>query len=473
MDGGRCSAPASVSTQIETWYNKNMNPNIFRAYDIRGLYPSDLDEEAVADIGRGYVAVFQPASVAVGMDVRFSSPQLKRSLTDSLQDSGVDVVDLGLIATDMLYFAVGRYGYSGGIIVSASHNPKDYNGLKMVRKNAVAISSDTGLFEIRDAVQSGNLRAATRPLNKGLYEEKNILDDYIAHVLSFIDPGLVKRLVIVGNANFGCTFRPARAICEKLGLDLRTLNFEPDGSFPKGTPDPTVPRNQAETEEMVKSTGADFGVAWDADGDRVIFVDEKGRSIPGAYSGALLAKTLLKKSGPNNRVLCDPRVTWPMLDVARECGATAIVTKAGHAFLKDSMRSHDALFAAESSAHYYFRDNFYADNGMIPFVLMAEHLSQQGCKMSELFDQFYRGHFLSGELNYKVQDIPGAMDRIRKEFQTRGREDFTDGYSIETEEWRFNVRSSNTEPLLRINIEARSEQLIQSIQAELEKLVNF
>src|SRR5262245_56544799 len=428
-----------------------MNPNIFRAYDIRGVYPSDLDEQAVADIARGYVAVFQPASVAVGMDVRFSSPQLKESLADSLQDSGVDVVDLGLIATDMLYFAVGKYGYSGGIIVSASHNPKDYNGLKMVRKNAVAISSDTGLFDIRNSIQSGSLRSATRPLNRGLYSEKDILDDYLDHVLSFINPAAVKRFVVVGNANFGCTFRPARAICERLGLDLRTLNFEPDGSFPKGTPDPTVSRNQLETEEMVKATGADFGVAWDADGDRVIFIDEQGRSIPGAYAGALLARILLEKKGPNNKVLCDPRVTWPMAEVAKETGAIAVVTKAGHAFLKDAMRQHNALFAAESSAHYYFRDNFYADNGMIPFALITEYLSRRECRMSELFDPFYRGHFLSGELNYTIEDIPGAMDKIRERFQSRGREDFTDGYSLESDDWRFNVRSSNTEPLLRIN----------------------
>jgi len=448
-----------------------MNPNIFRAYDIRGVYPTDLDERAVADIGRGYVAVFQPASVAVGMDVRFSSPQLKKSLTDSLQESGVDVIDLGLIATDMLYFAVGKYGYSGGIIISASHNPKDYNGLKMVRKNAVAISSDTGLFEIRDAIQGGRILAATRPLNKGLYEEKDILDDYLDHVLSFIDPGTIKPFVLVGNANFGCTYRPARALCSRMGLDLRTLNFEPDGSFPKGTPDPTVPRNQVETEEMVKSTGADFGVAWDADGDRVIFIDEQGRSIPGAYAGALLARILLEKKGPDNKVLCDPRVTWPMKEVARQTGATAVVTKAGHAFLKDAMRQHNALFAAESSAHYYFRDNFYADNGMIPFVLMTEYLSRKGCKMSELFDPFYQGHFLSGELNYTVRDIPGTMDKIREHFRTRGVEDSTDGYSLEGDEWRFNVRSSNTEPLLRVNIEASRQEYIQSLRADLEKLV--
>jgi phosphomannomutase len=449
-----------------------MNPNIFRAYDIRGVYPADLDEQAVAEIGRAYVSVFQPASLAVGMDVRFSSPQLKKSLADSLMECGVDVIDLGLIATDMLYFAVGKFGYSGGIIVSASHNPKDYNGLKMVRKNAVAISSDTGLFEIRDVVLGGQLRAATRPLNKGRYEEKNILDDYVDHVLSFIDLEAIKQYVVVANANFGCTFGPARSISQRMGLELRTLNFEPDGSFPKGTPDPTVPRNQRETEELVKSAGADFGVAWDADGDRVIFIDERGRSIPGAYAGALIAKILLEKKGSNNKVLCDPRVTWPMSDVANETGATAVVTKAGHAFLKDAMRSHNALFAAESSAHYYFRDNFYADNGMIPFVLMTEYLSRRGCKMSELFDPFYRGHFLSGELNYTVKDIPAAMERIRQVFSSRGVEDFTDGYSLETAQWRFNVRSSNTEPLLRINIEARSAGFIQSIREELENLVN-
>src|SRR5262249_10003094 len=204
------------------------------------------------------------------------------------------------------------------------------------------------------------------------------------------------------------------------------------------------PRNQWEPEVMVKATGADFGVAGAVDGARVIFIDERGRSIPGAYAGALLARILLEKKGPDNKVLCDPRVTWPMSEVARETGATAVVTKAGHAFLKDAMRQHNALFAAESSAHYYFRDNFYADNGMLPFALIPEDLSRQGCRMSELFDPFYRGHFLSGELNYTIKDIPLAMEKIREHFQTRGHEDFTDGYSLESDDWRFNVRSSNT-----------------------------
>ena len=449
-----------------------MNWNIFRAYDVRGIYPSDMDENDIREIAKGYVAVVKPKCVAVGMDVRLSSPALKAALIESLLNCGVDVIDLGEITTDMLYFAVGFYGYDGGIVVSASHNPREYNGLKMVREGAKAISSDTGLFAIRDIIKAGPIQRNGGGM-AGQCQNKAILGDYVSHILTFIDAEKINAFKVVANANFGYVGAPIKEIRDRLRIDLTPLNFEPDGSFPKGTPDPTQPENRLETEQLVLSSRADLGAIWDSDADRVVFVDERGRSIPGAYTGALLAKIMLHRHGPSNRILCDPRVTWPMLRVIREMHGDLLITKAGHAFFKDVMRGQDALFGAELSGHYYFRDNFCTDNGVIPFLILLEYSSTQKMKISELFDPFFENHFMSGELNYKADEPQSVMSRIISHFRNRGHEDFTDGYSVETEDWRFNVRSSNTEPLLRVNIEARAREVVDGVRAEIESLINY
>jgi len=445
--------------------------NVFRAYDIRGIYPDAIDEEAYYRIAKVYVYLFKPSTMVVGMDARSSSPQLKASLIKGFLDAGVDVVDIGEIITDMLYFAVGEYGYSGGVVVSASHNPKEYNGMKMVREKAAAISSDTGLFDIRDALKAGK-DADVKSDRKGTCTERDILNDYLEHVLKSIDRSVVKKFTIVANANFGYVCRPAAKLAQDLGLSLITLNFEPDGTFPKGPPDPMLPGNRAETEALVKERRPNFGVIWDADADRCMFFTEKGEFISGAYITALLADILLTKYGNDNTIIFDPRVIWPTVDVCKRRGATPIVAKSGHAFMKDIMRRKNALFAGEMSAHYYFRENFYCDNGMIPFLLVLEHLSTHDKPFSEIIAPYMAGHYMSGELNYHVKDIKAVIARVQEKFRGEGQEDFTDGFSLETPEWRFNIRGSNTEPLLRLNIEARKPNLVDEIKTEIEKIIN-
>jgi len=448
-----------------------MNWEVFRAYDIRGIYPDQIDEEAYYRIAKAYVYLFKPKTMVVGMDARLSSPPLKASLINGFLDAGVDIIDIGQITTDMLYYAVGASSeYSGGVVVSASHNPKEYNGMKMVREKATAISSDTGLFDIRDALKAGKDAEVTSE-KKGTCSERDILDEYLKHVLNSVDRTKIKSFTFVGNANFGYVCRPAAKLAQDLGLNLLPLNFEPDGSFPKGPPDPMLPGNRTETEALIKERRAAFGVAWDADADRAMFFTEKGEFISGAYITALLADILLTKYGSDNTIIFDPRVIWPTLDAVKRKGGKPIISKGGHAFMKDRMRRENGLFAGEMSGHYYFRENFYADNGVIPFLLVLEHLSVQDKPFSEIMAPFTAGHHMSGELNYRVKDIKTVIDEVKEKFHGEGQEDFTDGYSLETPEWRFNIRGSNTEPLLRLNIEARKPELVDQIRQQIEKMI--
>jgi phosphomannomutase len=447
-----------------------VNWDSFRAYDIRGVYPTDLDEEAYNRIARAYTYLFHPKVMVVGRDARISSPQLAESLIAGFLDVGVDVVDIGGITTDMLYFAVGAYDYSGGIVVSASHNPKEYNGMKMVREKAAAISSDTGLFDIRDLLKAGKDKEVSSP-TRGKVTQRDVLEDYLKHVLGFIDTKIIKPFTFVGNANFGYVCYGAAAIVKRLGLNLLPLNFVPDGTFPKGPPDPMLPENRIETERLTRDSDASFGVAWDADADRCMFFDENGEFISGAYLTALLADILLAKDGSDNKIIFDPRVIWPTQKVCEQRGAEAIISKGGHAFMKERMRRENALFAGEMSGHYYFRDNFYADNGMIPFLLVIEHLSKTGKPFSEVMRPYMEGHYMTGELNFRVKDIKQVISAVKDRFSREGKEDFTDGYSLDTSDWRFNIRPSNTEPLLRLNIEARQPGLVEKIRAEIEAVI--
>ena len=447
-----------------------MNFDVFRAYDVRGVYPTDIDETAYYRIAQGYVYTFRPKVVVVGADARLSSPPLKKALISGLLDAGVDVVDIGNITTDMLYFATGAYGYSGGIIVSASHNPGQYNGIKMVREGVTAISSDTGLFDIRDAIVAQK-DISVLSAKKGSLRTKEVIGDYIKHVLGFVDRAKIEKLTVVGNANFGFVGTSVTPIARELNLNLIPLNFEPDGSFPKGPPDPTLAENRFETEKLVRESRADFGAAWDADADRVIFFDETGAFVSGAYMMALLATIMLKKHGSQNKILYDPRVVWPVERAVSRIGGHAIMSKSGHAFMKDRLRSEDALFAGELSAHYYFRDNFYADNGVIPFLLVLEHLSETKMKLSEVMRPFMADHHMTGELNYRVADMKAIIEHVKERFGPQGEEDFTDGYSVEGNTWRFNIRPSNTEPYLRLNVEARSPEALEKMRTELEKII--
>lgn len=448
-----------------------MNWDSFRAYDIRGVYPTDLDEEAFYRIAKAYTHLFHPKTMVVGMDARESGPALKKALSAGFVDAGVNVVDIGGITTDMLYYAVGSSDeYSGGIVVSASHNPKAYNGAKMVREKAAAISSDSGLFQIRDLIKAGQDQNVTSE-TKGKITEKNVLEGYVKHVLSFIDAEVIKPFHIIANANFGYVGEGVQKIADQLGLKLTTLNFQPDGTFPKGTPDPMQPANRAETEELTRNSDVTFAAIWDADADRCMFLDEKAEFISGAYVTALLADVLLTKHGGKNKIIFDPRVIWPTIKVCEQHGAEAIISKSGHAFIKDRMRKENAIFAGEMSAHYYFRENFYADNGVIPFLLVLEHLSRTGKSFSEIMQPYMAGHYMSGELNYRVADVNQTIANVKARYASAGKEDLTDGYSLNTDDWRFNIRPSNTEPLLRLNIEAHKPGLVEKIQAEIEEII--
>jgi phosphomannomutase len=448
-----------------------VNWESFRAYDIRGVYPTDLDEEAFYRIARAYTYLFHPTTMVVGMDARESGPALKKALTAGFVDAGVNVVDIGGITTDMLYYAVGSSDkYSGGIVVSASHNPKEYNGAKMVREKAAAISSDSGLFDIRDILKAGKDKEVTSD-SKGTVQQINVLDGYINHVLSFIERDVIKPFNLVANGNFGYVGAGIQLIADRLGLKLTTLNFQPDGTFPKGTPDPMQPANRAETEALMLSAKFDLAVIWDADADRCMFLDEKGEFISGAYVTALLADVILTKHGGNNKIIFDPRVIWPTTKVCERHGAQAIISKSGHAFIKDRMRKENAIFAGEMSAHYYFRENFYADNGVIPFLLTLEHLSRIGRPFSEVMYPYREGHYMTGELNYRVKDIQETIAAVKDRFGKEGKEDYTDGYSLDASDWRFNIRPSNTEPLLRLNIEAHKPDLIEKIRADIESII--
>jgi len=448
-----------------------MNFDCFRAYDIRGVYPTDLDEEAFYRIAQAYTYLFKPTTMVVGMDARESGPSLKEALTAGFVDAGVNVVDIGGITTDMIYYAVGsNEDYSGGIVVSASHNPKEYNGAKMVREKAAAISSDTGLFQIRDIIKEGKDQNVTSDI-KGTVTQKNVLAGYVEHVLGFIERDAIKPFHVTANANFGYVGEGVALIAKQLGLQLTTLNFEPDGTFPKGTPDPMQPANRAETEALLRNGKFDLAAIWDADADRCMFLDETGEFISGAYVTAMLADVLLTKHGGDNKIIFDPRVIWPTIKVCEQHGAEPIISKSGHAFIKDRMRKENAIFAGEMSAHYYFRENFYADNGVIPFLLLLEHLSRTGKPFSEVMRPYMAGHYMSGELNYRVSDVNQTIDAVKQRYASTGREDLTDGYSLNTDDWRFNIRPSNTEPLLRLNIEARKPGLVEMLRAEIETII--
>jgi phosphomannomutase len=371
----------------------------------------------------------------------------------------------------MLYYAVGSSDqHSGGIVVSASHNPKEYNGMKMVREKAAAISSDTGLFDIRDALKSEKDKEVNSA-TKGTIEKRDVLEGYLDHVLTFIDSNAVKPLSFIANANFGYVSRVIDALSRRIQLNFTPLNFEPDGTFPKGTPDPMLPGNRAETAQLVKEKQVDFAAIWDADADRCMFLDEKGEFISGAYITAMLADVLLEKDKEPNKIIFDPRVIWPTIKVCERHDAVPIISKSGHAFIKDRMRQENAIFAGEMSAHYYFRDNYYADNGVIPFLLVVEQLSKTGSSFSQIMQPYMEGHYMTGEINYRVDDIKKIIDAVKARFSKEGVEDLTDGYSLNTKEWRFNIRASNTEPLLRLNVEALKPGLVEQVRAEIESMI--
>lgn len=446
---------------------KKWDPEIFRALDIRGIYPSQINEQAVYDIAQAYVKFVKPKNVVLGRDVRWHGAKLFEAALGGFTDSGVSVINIGVISTDMLYFAVAFYGYDGGIIISASHNPAEYNGMKMVRKGSVGLSSDSGLLEIKKLALENEKETVSK---KGQIIKKDILEDYLAHIKKFTKIDNIKPLKIVGNANFGLAGLVVEKLTKDLPIEWIKLNWKPDGSFPKGRPDPLRPENREETIKTIKKNKADFAVSWDADADRCFFFDENGNFIEGYFITAFLAKELLKKE-PGAKIISDPRLTWAVLDTIEQNNGVPIIAKTGHMFIKERMRKEDALFAGEMSGHYYFKNNFYADNGMIPFLMMLEILSHSQKKMSQLLAPYTSRYFVSGELNFEVENKEEIIRKIEKQYK-KGKIERMDGLSIEFDrKWRFNLRASNTEPLLRLNIEASDKKLLQDKTLEIVHLI--
>jgi phosphomannomutase / phosphoglucomutase len=446
-----------------------MNLNSFKAYDIRGRIPDELNEDLARYIGNATSQLLGPGPIVLGRDVRLSSPSLQAALTTGIAASGRDVIDIGLCGTEEVYFQTAHLGAAGGIMVTASHNPMDYNGLKLVREGAQPISGDSGLFTIRDNVADHNFVEVAKSGKVSQAPDKSA---YIEHLLTYIDLSSLKPLKIVTNAGNGGAGTIIDALAPHLPFDFVRLQHEPDGRFPNGIPNPLLPENRSATMDAVREHGADFGIAWDGDFDRCFFFDANGRFIEGYYLVGLLAKSLLAKN-PGGKVIHDPRLTWNTIEMVREAGGLPVQSKTGHAFIKERMRAENAVYGGEMSAHHYFRDFAYCDSGMIPWLLVAGLISTTGLSLAEMVEDRTYAFPCSGEINFKVADAQVATERVIAHYASFAPAiDHTDGISADFGDWRFNLRSSNTEPLLRLNVESRADTaLMQKCTTEISSLI--
>ncbi len=455
---------------METSPSPRVNPAIFKAYDVRALYPSEINEQVAHDIGRAFVAYLHARRVAVGRDMRLSSPALASAFIDGARQQGCDVVDFGLCGTDMLYFGVAREGFDGGAAVTASHNPKQYNGMKLVRKEAFPLSGEAGISEIRDMLLNDTIpAAAARP---GGYSKQDILDDYVRHVLSFIDPSIIKPFNVVLDAGSGIGGLVAPPMFDRLPCRTTRLCFEIDGSFPNHEANPLIEENRRDVVARVVKEHADIGIAWDGDADRCFFIDGGGNFVPGDFITALLAEAFLMKH-PGATIIYDLRASYAVRDTVTRYGGKALMNRVGHAFIKRRMREEDATFGGEVTGHYYFKDNFYADNGFIPALLILELMSRKEQTLEQLLQPLRARYFISGEINTKVASM-AAVDEKLDVLAARyadGNSYKMDGVSVEYPDWHFNVRPSNTEPLLRLNLEAKTEQLMEEKRDEVLALI--
>lgn len=442
----------------------------FKAYDIRGRLPDELNEALAYRIGRAYAARLQPRQVAVGHDVRLSSPALSAAVTAGLQDGGAEVLDIGLCGTEEIYFATFHHQLDGGIMVTASHNPLDYNGMKLVRDQAKPISGDSGLFAIRDLAAQNQFPLVVR---RGQWVQRPDKSAYIRHLLGYIDINALKPLKIVVNAGNGGAGSIIDALEPQLPFHFIKIHHEPDGSFPHGIPNPLLPECRAATAQAVQEHDADLGLAWDGDFDRCFFFDAGGRFIEGYYLVGLLAEMLLARQ-PGAKIIHDPRLTWNTIDQVRAAGGIPVQSKTGHAFIKERMRQDDAIYGGEMSAHHYFRDFAYCDSGMIPWLLVTALISRSGQSLAALVNQRMRAFPCSGEINFRVADAPAKICEIVAAYtEPQPTLDRTDGVSLEWTDWRFNLRSSNTEALLRLNVETRGDaELLERRTAELRALID-
>ena len=448
----------------------------FKAYDIRGQLGTELNEEIAYRIGRAYAEFLKPKNVVLGGDVRLTSESLKQALAKGICDTGADVIDIGVAGTEEVYFATSYLKTDGGIEVTASHNPLDYNGMKPVRENSKPISSDTGLLQIKTMAEENNF-ADVNDNARGSIHQISVLAPYIDHLLGYIDLSTIKPIKLVMNAGNGAAGHVVDAIEERfkaacMPIEIVKIFNEQDGNFPNGIPNPILHENRAPTIDAVLEYRADIGIAWDGDFDRCFLVDEKGNFIEGYYIVGLLSEAFLSKN-PGAKVVHDPRLTWNTIDVAKRGGGEAIQSKTGHAFIKERMRSEDAVYGGEMSAHHYFRDFFYCDSGMIPWLLVLELVCKTGKPLSELVKQMVEAYPSPGEINRKVSDAQAVIAAVTEKYQDQALVvDTTDGVSMEFPEWRFNLRMSNTEPVIRLNIETRGDkQILQKNQDALLALI--
>lgn len=436
-----------------------MNLTCFKAYDIRGKLGVELNVDIVYRIGRAYAAFLKPKSVVVGGDVRLTSNELKHAFTNGLRDEGTDVIDIGMCGTEEIYFATSYLKTDGGCVVTASHNPIDYNGLKMVRAGSQPISGDTGLNDIKRLAEE-NKFAPVDPAKRGSYTEQSTLDAYVQHLLSYIDIAKLKPLKLVVNAGNGAAGHVIDAIEKYLPFEFIKIHHEPDGTFPNGIPNPLLHENQPVTSQAVLAHGADMGIAWDGDFDRCFLFDELGQFTEGYYIVGLLAESFLIKN-PGAKIIHDPRLVWNTQDIVRASEGIPVQSKTGHAFIKERMRLEDAVYGGEMSAHHYFRDFFYCDSGMIPWLLVAELLCSKNEPLSSMLADRIAKFPSPGEINSHVADAKSAIDRVFNLYSPTAKNiDRTDGISLEFDDWRFNLRMSNTEPVVRLNVETRGDKTL-------------
>ena len=438
-----------------------LDPKVFKAYDVRGLYGAELDEEGAYAIGRAFVEQFELGRIAVGRDMRLSAPAMAAAVREGAADAGAEVLDLGLVGTEMTYFATGELRLDGAVMVTASHNPKQYTGMKIVRAGALPVGGESGLLDIRDRAVAARWRDTAR----GEVREVDIWPQFVDRVLSFVDVDAIQPLRVVIDAANGMAGAMLPPVLARLPmLDVVACYFDPDGSFPNHEPNPLLPENREFIVRKSREEGADFGVAFDGDADRCFFVDDSGEFVPGDFTTALFAELMLARE-PGAKVIYDVRASWAVPETIEAAGGVPLVNRVGHAFIKQRMREEHALFGGEVSAHYYFREFSQADSGTIPFLLMCELVSRRG-KLSEVLRPFRERYFITGEINTPVADVPGKLAELEQRFGPEGTVSHLDGLSVTSDDWHFNVRPSNTEPLLRLNLEALSESLMEQKRDE-------
>lgn len=440
----------------------------FKAYDIRGRLGDELNNDIAYRIGRAYGQHLQAGKVVVGGDVRLTSESLKNALAEGLMDAGADVIDIGLCGTEEIYFAVPHLNADGGICVTASHNPIDYNGMKLVKRGAQPISGDTGLHDIRALAESNRFAPVT---NKGTLTQASILNAYVEHLLTYIDSGAIAPMKLVVNAGNGAAGHVIDALeaqfrMREIPVTFIKVHHEPDGTFPNGIPNPLLPENRTSTSSAVIASGAALGIAWDGDFDRCFLFDEKGEFIEGYYIVGLLAEAFLLKH-PGEKIIHDPRLTWNTQSIVTQTGGIPVLCKTGHAFIKERMRKENAIYGGEMSAHHYFRDFHYCDSGMIPWLLVMELVSRRDAPLSSLVQQMIDNFPASGEINLKIENAQAAIQAVESAYRDHCLAlDRTDGLSMEFTSWRFNLRCSNTEPLVRLNVESRADKALMQQQTD-------